>query len=109
MAKNYIQPGNAITITAPQPVIGGEGILIEKLFGIATHAAQAGEELELSLVGVFCLPKDGTDISLGQRVYWNKTTNIITTTASSNTLVGVAVENAAISVTQVNVRLNGSF
>ncbi len=109
MAKNYNQSGNVITVTAPQPVLGGEGIVIEKLFGIATHAAQAGEELELNLVGVFRLPKDGTDISLGQRVYWNKTANVITTTASSNTLVGVAVENAAISVTQVSVRLNGSF
>lgn len=109
MAKNYIQPGNVLTVPAPQEVLGGEGILIEKLFGIATHAALTGEPVELALIGVFRLPKDSSDIGLGIRLYWNKTVAALTVTASGNTLVGVATESAPISATTVSIRLNATF
>jgi len=36
MAKNYIQPGQTITIAAPTGgVLSGDGVLIGTLFGIA--------------------------------------------------------------------------
>ena len=33
--KNYIQPGNTITLTAPYDVNSGDGLLVGAIFGVA--------------------------------------------------------------------------
>ncbi len=37
--KNYVQPGNAITLTAPYAVASGDGLLVGSIFGVAAGAA----------------------------------------------------------------------
>lgn len=51
--KNYIQPGNTITLTAPYDVNSGDGFLVGSIFGVATGAALSGAVIEAALVGVF--------------------------------------------------------
>ena len=36
--KNYVQPGNTITLTAPYTVASGDGLLVGSIFGIAAGA-----------------------------------------------------------------------
>ena len=57
--KNYVQPGNTITLTAPYAVASGDGLLVGSIFGIAAGAAAIGEPVETALVGVFDITKVG--------------------------------------------------
>jgi predicted RecA/RadA family phage recombinase len=51
--KNFIQPGDVITVTAPTGGISsGDGIVIGNLFGICSTDADQTEVVELSLTGV---------------------------------------------------------
>lgn len=110
--KNYVQPGNTITLTAPYDVASGDGLLVGAIFGVATGAAVNGDPIEAALVGVFDLTKVGSQAwVVGDKIYWDDTAKQATKTATSNTLIGVATEavgNGA-GETVGRVRLNASF
>ena len=40
--KNYVQPGNTITLTAPYAVASGDGLLVGSIFGVASGTAALG-------------------------------------------------------------------
>ena len=58
--KNYVQPGNTITLTAPYDVASGDGLLVGSIFGVASGTAALGETVEAALVGVYELKKLGS-------------------------------------------------
>jgi predicted RecA/RadA family phage recombinase len=110
--KNYVQPGNTITLTAPYAVASGDGTLVGSIFGVAAGDAAIGEPVETTLVGVFDLKKVASQAWLvGDNIYWDNTNKEATKTATANTLIGVAVESVAGGAgdTIGRVRLNGSF
>ena len=112
MAKNFVQPGSIITLTAPYAVTSGSGLLVGSIFGIATTDAVAGENIETTLVGVFDLKKVASQAWLqGDKIYWDNTNKETTKTATSNTLIGVAITAIGAGADEVigRVRLNGSF
>lgn len=94
--KNYVQPGNTITLTAPYAVASGDGLLVGSIFGVASGTAALGETVETALVGVFDLTKVGSQAwAAGAKVYWDNTNKRCTTVATDNTLIGVATEAVA--------------
>lgn len=110
--KNYVQPGNTITVTAPAQVGSGDGVLIGAIFGVAAGAAANGAPLELTLVGVFDLPKEGAQAwTPGDRVYWDDPNKRTTKTVAGHTLIGVAVDAVGGGPDELvgRVRLNGAF
>lgn len=110
--KNYVQPGNAITLTAPYAVASGDGLLVGSIFGVASADAASGETVETAVVGVFDLKKTASQAwAAGDKVYWDNTAKETTKTTTSNTLIGVAVAAVAGGAgdTIGRVRLNGSF
>jgi predicted RecA/RadA family phage recombinase len=110
--KNYVQPGNTITLTAPYAVASGEGLLIGSIFGVASGTAALGETVETALVGVFDLTKVGSQAwTAGAKVYWDNTNKRCTTVSTDNTLIGVATEAVASGAgdTIGRVRLNAAF
>ncbi|KAB2883032.1 MAG: DUF2190 family protein [Pseudorhodoplanes sp.] len=110
--KNYVQPGNTITLAAPYAVESGDGLLVGAIFGVATGAAANGEPVEAALVGVFDLKKVGSQAwAAGDKVYWDNTNKQATKTATDNTLIGAAVEAVDNGASDIigRVRLNGSF
>ncbi|WRH63813.1 MAG: DUF2190 family protein [Fuscovulum sp.] len=110
--KNYVQPGNTITLTAPYAVASGEGLLIGSIFGVASGPAALGETVETTLVGVFDLTKVGSQAwTAGAKVYWDNTNKRCTTVSTDNTLIGVATEAVANGAgdTIGRVRLNAAF
>jgi len=108
--QNYVQKGENLTIAAPYDVASGGGVKAGLIFGVATADALSGADVDLVTVGVFDLPKVSTDVfAVGAAVYWNDTTKLVTSTASGNTKIGVAVTAAANPSGTVNVRLNGTF
>ena len=110
--KNYVQPGNTVTLTAPYAVTSGDGLLVGSIFGIASGDATLNDPIETALTGVFDLTKVGSQAwTLGAKVYWDDTNKRTTSVATSNTLIGVATEAVAggASDTIGRVRLNASF
>jgi predicted RecA/RadA family phage recombinase len=107
--KNFIQPGDAITVAAPTGgVTSGDGVLVDALFGIAAFTAAAGADVELQTRGVFDLPKAAGALTVGKKVYWDATAKNVTATASGNTLIGVVTKAAASGDALARVRLNGT-
>ena len=110
--KNYVQPGNTITLTAPYAVSSGDGLLVGSIFGVAAGTAALGEAVEAALTGVYDLKKVASQAwAAGDKVYWDNTAREATKTTTSNTLIGVAVVAVAGGAgdTIGRVRLNGSF
>lgn len=94
--KNYVQPGVTVTVTAPEDVTSGRGLLVGALFGIAATTAASGAEVEIVTEGVFTHAKTSAQAwTQGAKVYWDNTNKVFTTAASGNTLVGVAAAAAA--------------
>lgn len=110
--KNYVQPGQTLTVAAPYAVASGAGVLVGSLFGVASTAVGSGADVEIVTEGVFDLPKVGSQAwSVGARVYWDDTNKHCTTTASTNKLIGVAVAavGSGAGETTGRVRLTGAF
>lgn len=108
--RNYVQPGDTVTFTAPAGgLASGAGALIGALFGVAAADAAAGTDVELVTRGVFDLPKAaGIDFAAGDKAYWDNTAKAVTDDDEGNTLIGVAVRATAIPAATVRVRLNGA-
>ena len=110
--KNFVQPGNTITLTAPYAVASGDGLLVGSIFGVAAGTAALGEAVEAALNGVYDLKKVASQAwAAGDKVYWDNTAKEATKTTTSNTVIGVAVVAVAGGAgdTIGRVRLNASF
>ena len=109
--RNFVQPGHAITAITPiGGVTSGDPVLIGNLFGIASTTQAAGEEVELSTMGVFDLPKAAVAVTAGAIAYFDESEGKVTTDddTGANPRVGVFVAAAADSATIGRVRLDGS-
>lgn len=110
--KNYVQPGNTITLTAPYAVTSGDGLLVGSIFGVAAGTAILGDPVETAVEGVYDLKKVASQAWVaGDRIYWDNTVKQTTKTLTANTLIGVATEAVAGGATDLigRVRLNGAF
>lgn len=92
--KNYRQSADSIRILATADVVGGTLQVINSLIGVAESSVANGEYYTLELKGVFSdlVKKTGEAWDIGNPVYWDGTQ--LTTTASTNKLVGIATEAA---------------
>ena len=108
--KNFIQPGETITITAPANVASSSPVMLGNIFGVATNDALKDQDLELKLTGVFTLPKVPTETwKTGALVYWNEVANALTNIGDNNQLVGVSISNTTALNSNGVVRLNATF
>lgn len=108
--KNFVQCGDVITVTAPYALTSGDGCLVgAALFGVATGTyANAATNAELKTEGVFDLTALSTDTgAAGTKVYWDNTNKRITTTSTSNTLVGCLTAAKANGDTTARVYVDG--
>ena len=96
MARNYVQPGETITLIAPYDVASGGGMLVGSIFAVSLASAVSGAAVEARRVGVFDMAKaTGAAWTQGAKVYWDNTAKNLTTTSSGNTLVGAAAQAQA--------------
>ena len=107
MATNYVQEGNALDYTpSGADVASGDFVLIGTIGGVAKTAIADGKTGAVHVRGVFSVPKASGAVNQGAKLYWNSTNSNLTTTASGNTIVGVAAEAAASGDATVKVLLN---
>jgi predicted RecA/RadA family phage recombinase len=109
--KNFIQRGGTITVPAPYDVSSGDGVLIGDIFGVAQFDAKSGDDVEIATTGVFELAKTSAQAwaSVGTALYWDASDKVVTSTASTNKLIGVNLVAAANPSDTGTVRLNGVF
>lgn len=96
--KNFIQPGEVVTLAAPYDRLSGEGALVGALFGVATVDVLSGISAEFAVEGVFSLAKStgaSTGGAQGAKAYWDNSAKKITAVASGNTHVGYFTETCA--------------
>lgn len=110
MTTRFVQAGKVLDYTnaGSATIASGDAVLIGTKLGVALTAIPAGATGAVQICGVFTLPKLGTDnMAQGASVYWDADDKRLTTTATDNTLAGVAAAAAGASTTSVNVLLNG--
>ncbi len=89
--KNYLQNGVIFPMVATAAVTSGEGQQVGDVFGVANKSAVVGEEYGLVRHGVFELDKVNAEAwSKGEKLYWDDTAKLVTTTATDNALIGFA-------------------
>lgn len=110
--KNFVQPGNVLTLTAPGGgVVAGTVYKIGSLIVAACISAAAGDPFTAQVTGVISYTKPGSQAwAEGAKIYWdNSAHNFTTTSSGGNTLAGVAAEAVGSSSgeTTGKVRLDG--
>ena len=105
--KNFVQPGDNLNLIAPRTLTSGSGFLVGSLFAVASTDAASGATVVGVVRGVFDLPKAAGAVTAGQLLYWDNTAFVLTTTASTNKLVGAAVQAAQSGDATGRVRLTG--
>ena len=108
MAKNYIQEGEILTVTAgATAIVSGAVVLIGKRVGIALADIPALGAGSASVTGVWAVTKLGADaVAQGDLLYWDAANSRLTTTAAGNTLAGFAAAPAGAGVGTVNIKIN---
>jgi len=111
MANNFVQPGDTLTFTAPYQRNAGQAAKIgASIVAIALNTVANGASTEWAVEGVFDVTKNSAEAwSVGDKIYWDNTAKMFTTTSSGNTLAGVAVAAAVNPSSTGRIRLNGSF
>lgn len=106
--RNYLQPGDMITVAAPYALTGGAGCLVDSLFGVSASVAALGEPAEIKTTGVFGLKADAAAVgAVGAKAYWDNTAKQVTATVGTNKLIGVFTTAKLATVVSADVRLNG--
>lgn len=108
MATNYIQEGKALNYTpSGADVASGDFLVVGTIGAIAKTDIADGKTGAVHICGVFSVAKaSGAAVTQGAKLYWNSTNSNLTTTASGNTLVGVAAAAAASGDATVPLLLN---
>lgn len=107
MANNFVQPGNVVRVTAPRTTAAGKVLKVGDLLGIATTTPTSGQAVEVALGGVWRIDKNpNLAIAAGAALYWNNTSFQVETTATTTyTYLGVALEAATTTATEVTAIL----
>jgi predicted RecA/RadA family phage recombinase len=106
MARNFVQPGETLTLTAPRALTSGDGFMVGAIVAVALATAAIGKPVEARRVGVWDLTKAaGAAWTPGQKLYWDNTAFNVTTTVGTNTQIGVATAAAASGDATARVKL----
>lgn len=108
--RNFVQSGNALTLTAPYAVTSGQGALVGALFGVASVTLASGAQGSFQIEGVYDLTKLSAQAwTTGALIYWDNAARNCTTVPTGNKLIGVAAADAVNPSAVGRVRLNAAF
>jgi predicted RecA/RadA family phage recombinase len=88
---NFVQPANVVEVTAPRALKSGDGVVVGKLFGIATVDAANGAKAQVMIEGAVELIKTGGVVPTeGGAINFDETTQRIVATGGK--LIGYCIE-----------------
>lgn len=108
--KNFVQPGDTVTLAAPYQRNSGEGALIGDLFCVACDTVANGATGDWKTEGVIDLTKIGSQAwTVGALIYWDDTNKRCTNVSTGNRRIGSAMlaVGSGAGETVGRVRLNG--
>lgn len=110
MAKNLIQEGCNITITATGTISSGDLVVVGALVGVAVGDATNGTDVAIMTEGVFDLPKTAGDggAAVGDVMYYDASAAEVTAVrvvATGDRAIGVATAAATTGATTARVML----
>lgn len=105
--KNYVQPGDMITVKATSRVRSGQVVVLGNLKGIAAGDAATGEDLTIATVGVYDCPKSkDEELVLGALAYVVDGSVVAAAPEGTEAVtIGTLVASAATGSTSCRVRL----
>ncbi len=106
MATNYVQEGKTLNYTAGADITSGQFVLIGSIGAVAKTDIANGKTGAVHICGVFSIPKASGAVTQGAKLYWDESESEVTTTATDNTLIGVAAAAAASGDSNAQVLLN---
>ena len=107
--KSFVQHGDVLSFAAPYAVASGAPFQVGSLVAVAVAAAAIGAAVEGMTEGVYSLPKVTAQAwAVGDKIYWDDTAKLMTTTALNNALVGAATAVAVNPSTTGTVYLDGA-
>lgn len=107
MATNFVQEGKTLNYTpSGDDIASGDFVLIGTIGGIAKTDIADGKTGAVHISGVYSVPKASGAVTQGAKLYWSTANSNLTTTATDNTIVGVAAEAAASGDATVKILLN---
>ena len=88
--KNFVQEGEILLYpnASGSTILGGSVVVAGDLAGVAIANILDGDAGSVMLEGVFALPKVAGAVTLGAKVYLIVADGTVTTTSTSNTLIG---------------------
>jgi predicted RecA/RadA family phage recombinase len=105
MKAKFVYDGKAIDYTPTEDTPAGSVVVVGDIIGVTKLDIAARTLGVLHLVGVYDIEKASGAIDVGTTMYWDTTAQHTTPTATNNTYLGVAVEDAAASDSTVRVRI----
>jgi predicted RecA/RadA family phage recombinase len=100
--KNFVAPGNMVTVAAPANVVSGQVVVLASIVGVAAYDALAGAPVEIAVEGTFALAKTPADVLTAGAVA-KVAAGVVG--AAGTVAIGWIVANAAAGSTTVLVRL----
>lgn len=88
--QNFISRGETLTLTAPYAVASGAGALVGRIFGVAVDTLANAAVGEFLIRGLVDLAKDTSTFADGDKVYWDNSAKLATSTATSHDIIGYA-------------------
>lgn len=110
MKSRFIQEGGTLdyTNTTSAAIAAGDVVVFGSKVGIAATDIPVGSTGTVKMNGVFEVLKDENEISLGAKVYYDPTNEIVTATSNESTIeAGYAVSTATASSSTVHIKLVG--
>ena len=105
MLATYVQRGESLDYIPAEDVAAGDVVIRNMLAGVAKLDIRAGTLGALAICGVFDIAKGNAAFLAGDKVYWDATNRVATTT-SPNPCIGKAVAEAPEAEATVRVLLN---
>lgn len=102
---NTIQKGDILNVTLAAAVVSGQAAKVGVAFGVYASKGEIGDVVPFSVHGVYEIEKDNSDVAAFALLYWDDTAKKLTTTATSNTKAGYAIEAAGTAATTVKIKL----
>lgn len=91
---NYVQGSDTIHHVLANTVKGGDLVEIGNIVAIAVSDGDGSSLCACKTSGVFRLPKDEVEITVGSNVYWDSAEKECTTDGEGNRLIGLAWKTA---------------
>lgn len=111
MSTKFIQPGDHLTFTngSGGTLDSGQPYLQGVMFGVVQNESLTTEIYTMKTEGVNLIAKDAAQAwTEGQRLYWDDTLKVLSTTATSGFFpVGIAAKAALAADTEGEIRLDG--